>query len=903
MDIDPAELERRFAELAEASHQQRAEALRALQATSPELARRLALLLDAHEATRNPLDQLHGEALRHFASFAPEALVGRPLGDWTLVRMIGHGGMGVVYEARSERDGITQEAAIKLLAAPLFNRHAAERFVQEARVLARLDHPGICRLRDWGHSPEGWPYLVLDLVRGKPLPADGGGRPLRERLDTMARIADAVAAAHRQLVAHLDLKPANVLITADRGPVLLDFGISRVLNEDDITGGTLTRWLTPAYASPEQLRGEPVSAATDIYALGVMLYEQATGKPPFDFGSASITESLRRIEQGAVPPGKAKPGLPRDLDAICARAMHPDPKRRYASADAFADDLRALLERRPVSARPDRLGYRLSRALARHPVALPAGILAAAAVVILAVLLAFQAGDLRWQRDRAQAAAQRANAATQLLLDSIRAADPTGVAGPHATVADVLAAAEKRIGTTFADQPRARAQSLLQVANVYQQLADHGHAVPLFRSALKALEQAGSPDQELHAKVVAALAASLRHLGQGSEAGTLLDAEIARDKPNRYWQLFQTRGALRLSQGKQDEGLQDLRLALQLAPEDDANRSMIQSNIGVAYANAGNYPEATKWYARAVKSAETLHPVNREQLAVALANLADGQSKTGHVQKALAATRRALAMNVAMFGEHNANTVSGYIHLSFVLTEAGQWDEALATARHAARLEQSLSGGQSRRMINIWNAIGLAGERKNDHAAAKEGYSNALELAEKLLPPNHPALAGLDNNLADTLMAQGDYQASLAPLQHAFDVYHAIARGEPSRGEAIASANMAESLRNLGRTKESVHWGAQAVQEAGKVLTPGQWLLGNIHLVYAEALLANGSHDEAERQALEAERIFATSDVKVPRRVIEENLHFLANIYKQKGDAKALASYRQKLAALATVKQ
>lgn len=902
MSIDPDELERRFAELADAPREHRAETLRALQVESPELARRLALLLDAHEATRDPLKHLHRETLSLLSAFTPEELIGRPLGDWTLVRVIGRGGMGVVYEARSTRDGIEQTAAIKLLAAPLFNPRATERFVQEARALARLDHPGICRLRDWGHSPEGWPYLVLDLVHGEPLPVRGSG-PLREKLATMARIADAVAAAHRQLVAHLDLKPANVLMTEDRGPVLLDFGIARVLSDDDDAGSTLTRWLTPGYASPEQLRGEPASAATDIYALGVMLYEQATGKPPFDFHGMPVTEALRRIEQGATPPGKATTGLPRDLDAICARAMHPDPKRRYASADAFADDLRALIERRPVSARPDRLGYRLSRTFARHPVALPAGLLAVAAVATLAILLAFQASDLRKQRDQAQASAQRAKAATQLLLDSIQAADPTGAAGPHATVADVLKVAEKRIGTTLANQPYARAQSLLQIANVHRSLGDNPQAVPLFQSALKALQQTGSPDQPLRVKIVSGLASSLRQLNRQDEAIALLDAEIARDQPHEYWQLFLTRGATRLAQGKTDAAVSDLKHALHLAPEDDANRASMLTDIGYAMTMRGNYPSAVTWYAKAVQAAETLKPVNRENMANTLMNLADAQSKTGRVKDALANQRRALKMRIAMFGEHNADTITSYASLAFTQIEAGQWDEAIATARHAATLEQALSGGQSRRMIGIWNAIGLAGDRKGDHALAREGFSNALKIAQKLLPPNHPALAGIDNNLADTLMAQGDYQASLTPLHQSFDVYHAIAHGQPSRGEAIACANMADSLRHLGRAKEAEHWGAQALQEAEKVLTPGQWLLGNIRQIYAETLLANGSRAEAEQQALAAERIFAASGVKVPRQIVEENLHFLASVYKQEGDAKALASYRQKLAGLAAVKQ
>ncbi len=338
MSTDPQELERRFAELAALDGPRRIDALRTLETESPELARRLAALLDAHEATLDPLDHLHETALRHLSDFDPETLVGRQLGDWTLSRVIGRGGMGVVYEARSKRDGIAQEAAIKLLAAPIFNESAAERFVQEARALARLDHPGICRLRDWGRSPQGWPYLVLDLVHGTPLPGDGDGRPLRDRLATMARIADAVAAAHRQLVVHLDLKPANVLMADDRRPVLLDFGVSRVLNDEDAGSTTQTRWLTPRYASPEQLRGEPATAAADIYALGVMLYEQATGQPPFDLDGVTVTEALHRMEQGAAPPGRVVRGLPRDLDAICARAMHSDPGRRYASAGAFADD-------------------------------------------------------------------------------------------------------------------------------------------------------------------------------------------------------------------------------------------------------------------------------------------------------------------------------------------------------------------------------------------------------------------------------------------------------------------------------------------------------------------------------------------------------------------------------------
>lgn len=898
MSIDPQELERCFAELAGMTPAQQVEALRALQLQQPELARRLAPLLDAHAATGDPVERLREATLQQLAAFAPETLIGRQLGDWTLTRLVGRGGMGVVYAAHSERDGITRHAALKLLAAPLFDPRATQRFIQEARALARLDHPGICRLRDWGHTAEGWPYLVLDLIDGHPLPADGGGRPLRERLLTMARIADAVAAAHRQLVAHLDLKPGNVLMTAVRGPVLLDFGVSRMLNDDAGGTVTLTRWMTPGYASPEQLRGEPASATTDIYALGVMLYEQVTAVPPFDLAGVPVTAALQRIEQGAVPPSRRAGGLPRDLDAICARAMHADPGRRYASADALAEDLRALLERRPVSARPDRLGYRLTRLFARHPLALPAALVAIAAVTGLAVMLALQAGDLRAQRDRAEAAAHRAQAAMGLLLGSIKAADPTGTAGPRTSIGDVLSAAQRRADAALADQPQARARILQQIADVRRDLGDDAHAVPLYRSALQALSRPAGSESGLRAGIVAGLATALRHSGQLRQAGTLLDTEMARPGAGTAWRLLQARAALRLEQGRIAQAMHDLRRALTRVPGHGNDRAAVLSNIGYALVQAGDYPQARGWYRRAVVDAQRAQPLNREQLATALLNLADSQSKTGQVKAALANSRRALALRKAMYGEHHARTISSYTNLAFVLIEAGHWNRALVVAHHAAALEQALSGGDSRRMLNIWNAIGLAGERKGDHDLARRAFKRAVHIARQRLPADHPLRASLNNNLANSMMEQGDYQASLAPLHRAYDVYRRIAAGKPSRGEAIAGINIAESLLRLGRRQQALDWATRSLQQAERVLKPGQWLLADIRQIHAETLLAAGARAQAEREALQVERAFAASTVKVPRQAVRENLRLLRDIYVQEGRAGEAASYRRKLAVL-----
>ena len=899
MAIDPEELERRFGELLAADLNGRAASLRALHGESPELARRLAVLLDACEATLDPVDAMREATLRRVSAFDAEALIGRQLGDWTLSALIGRGGMGVVYEARREREGIEEQAAIKLLSAPLFDGRAADRFVAEARALARLDHPGICRLRDWGRSPEGWPYLVLDLVRGAPLPVETSDRPLRQRVETMARIADAVAAAHRQLVAHLDLKPANVLITPDGRPVLLDFGISRVLNDDADAGATLTRWMTPRYASPEQLRGEAATAASDIHSLGAMLYEQISGKPPFEIDGASVTESLRRIEQGAIPPSRIGAGISRDFDAICARAMHPDAQRRYASADAFAEDLRAVLDRRPVSARPDSALYRVSRLIARHPVATSIIALAVLAVVSLAVLLALQANDLRRQRDRAELAAQRAESATGLLLDSIQSADPTGEAGASTTLADLMAATEKRISTELSGQSGARAQALGQLAQVHRNVGDPERAVDLYRQALTAFEQAGDEsDEDLQVALVSGLASSLRQTERTDDALALLDAHIVSAPAPAPWKLFQERGALHLAQGRLDDGLSDLQRALVDVPTDDPNRSAILSNIGNAYGSKGDYPESLRWEERAVAAAEASHPVNREQLAVSLSNMGDSLSKLGRTDDALAAVRRALALRIEMFGERHVKTIPSYIVLAFVLIEAGRWDEALETGQHAAELEQALTGGDTRRMLNIRNAIGLAAERKGDAKRAREGFAEARRIALALLPANHPAVAGIDNNLASTMMGQGDYAAALEPLQHAYETYRANSGDSPSRGRAIAGINMAESLLKLGREKEALRWSVEAVAEAERVFAPEQWLLANIRNVHAEILLANGSRLEAEQEALGVERIYAASAVAVPDRPRRDNLDLLRRIYEELGATDKAAAYAGRIDAM-----
>lgn len=896
MPIDPKILETQFFRLSGMDAESRSAALRDLNLKDAEMAARLAALLDAHDNATLNFDQLGDDSLRELARFDPDELIGAELGGWTLTGKLGRGGMGVVFAGRRENEGIDQQAAIKLLAIPVFDKEAARRFVREASLLARLDHPGICRLRDWGRTREGWAYLVLDRIEGEPIDQVAEKLSIRDRLALMIQVAEAVGAAHRQLIVHLDLKPDNILVDAHGAPILLDFGVARVLSEDSGRAtATLTRWLTPDYASPEQLRGEPASVHTDIYALGAVLYELLTGTKPYVLSRLAVTDALARIEQGPPAPSRQRRGVGKDVDAVIARAMHPNPARRYASAGALADDLRALLDQRPVSARPDSLGYRLGKLFRRHPVAASATVVSTTAIAALAVLLAVQADDLRRQRDRANHQAMRAQAASDVLLESIAAANPTGELGASTTVDDMLNSSVRRLGLEVAEDPLLAAESLIRIGDVRRSLGEYDKAVALYERVLTILEGAGGENHDQRISAITGLAAALRATDQFDRALKLVDLEIEKSDQRSSWRLLRSRGTLHVAQGKLERAEQDLAAALRHAPDSDTNsRAHILSTMGNVRTSRGQPAEALEWFERAAALAREA-PMDRELLATTLLNSANVLSKTGRIEDALAAADESLQLRLDMYGERHVKTVPSYVIRSYVLMEAGRWSEAIATARKAARLESELAGTDSSRLAAIYGAIGLAADRQGDNETAQEGFSKALAIQERLLPDDHPDLAVTRSNLASVLMALGDYEASLGLLMQAWRVHSDRARGEPSRSQAIAEVNIAWSYLRLDQPEVALDWATKALSGAEKAIGSGQWILGHFRNVYAEALFANGRLDEAEEEALAVEKLYQSSEIPVRPRSIRDNVDLLARIHERNGQPEKAATYRRQL--------
>jgi serine/threonine protein kinase len=339
-------------------------------------------LLRFDQTAGHPLTDCISSVASEYVDSEPS--LGSRCGAYQLVKLLGRGGMGAVYLAQRQDGEVRQQVAIKFVR----NLAPRDRFLRERQLLASLNHSGIARLLDAGHTADGRPYMVMEYIEGKPLDVYCNGLDFRVKLEIFLKIAAALAYAHRNLIIHRDLKPSNILVTATGQPVLLDFGVARMLDELPAEGATAELILTPEYASPEQVRGTAYSTATDIYSLGAVLYHLVTGRPPHQRvlrSSATLEELICRSDPPA--PSSIHPDLPRDLDFIIAKALRKEPEERYTAVDALAEDIRAFLESRPVHARAGNAWYRIRKFARRHwlPVAISSAALALLAAGVIEV--------------------------------------------------------------------------------------------------------------------------------------------------------------------------------------------------------------------------------------------------------------------------------------------------------------------------------------------------------------------------------------------------------------------------------------------------------------------------------------------------------------------------------------
>lgn len=768
-------------------------------ADDPELAAAVRALLAAHEATGTPLDR---------APIAPPApTLPDAFGPWRVRREIGRGGMGRVLEVERTDGEYAQRAALKLID-PLFaHDQAVERFLRERQLLARLRHPRIARLLDGGRTPQGQPWLVMDYVEGEPIDrwCRDRGVDLRTRVRLLAEVCETVDFAHRQLVLHRDLKPGNVLVTADGTPMLLDFGIARSLDpsEAGATAAGEPRPLTVAYASPEQLDGAPQGVASDVYALGVMAFELIAGRLPYATGGLSWAELAARLRDGGPPmlhEARASGRLPAELAWICARAMQPDPLQRYASAQALADDLRAVLAHRPVVARGPGAGYVVRKFLRRRWPWVAVSVLFLATVGTFVWRLAVEGAATRAALAASEVERARAERVAAFLADLFREADTTRSGGRALDAREVLDRGRQALAARADLPPAARILLLNALAAVYRNMGRYADAGALLEEAQALLPAADS--RILEAETLENLGAVREIAGRPGEARAPLERALALRRAIRPPDAdAQARVAERLAATLQTLGERDAAGVLFAAawaqrrelPADDPRRADSALRFGSWHWVAGRLDEAAGLYAQALAARRMQQPPDLPELARALDADASLAHARGNYAEALPLYEEALALRRRVLGENHRLTADSLSNLGALQVDRGEPQAAVAPLRAALAIYAAVLAQDSVVPAKAHNNLGLALQATGDLDGAGRAFETALALNRAAHGPGHPRIAGNLNNLALLRERRDDLDGAEEALREAIRII------EAAQGRDHAS--LAFPLTNLGRVR------------------------------------------------------------------------------------------------------
>ncbi|MBZ5607863.1 MAG: tetratricopeptide repeat protein [Acidobacteriia bacterium] len=695
-----------------------------------------------------------------------ESIAAREFGPYRLKRVLGEGGMGVVYLA--ERTDLGSLVAIKILRDAWLSPARRERFVREQRTLAQLNHPSIARLYDADTLADGTPWFAMEYVEGVPITDYCRERhsSIEERLRLFRVVCEAAEYAHEHAVIHRDLKPSNILVTSDGAVRLLDFGISKQLDTlDQPVDQTRTelRLMTPAYAAPEQIRGERVGIFTDVYALGVVLYELLAGRLPFDLSTRTPGEAERIIqEQDPEKPSEAARNTSAvsasksawaDLDVLCLTAIHKDIQRRYRSVEALIRDVDHYLNGEPLEARPDTARYRLRKFVKRHSRAVAA---AALAVTVVTALVVFFTVRLAIARNAAVTTATRLQRVQQFMLSLFEGGDPSAAPREGLQVATIIDRGVKE-AQALKQEPEVQAELYLTLGGIYQKLGNLAKADSLLNSALDQRKSLFGSDNPEVAQSLVAL--GLLRVDQAK----LADAE----------QLVR-------------EGLEKTRRA---RPRDDAAVAKATTALGKVLEARGAYDKAIPLLEEAVRLQSTAGSAPIEQAAT-LKELADAHFYAGHYDLCDSLTRRTLAMHRQIFGDRHPLVADDLINLGAVQFERANYAEAEQFYRQALDINEAWYGKDHPEIASTLSMLGraLVFEKRYDEAVSL--VERALAIQEHVYGPAHPRVANVLNELGTVALQRGKYDEAEARFRRMAEIYK-TAYGEHHYLYALAYANLA----------------------------------------------------------------------------------------------------------------
>ncbi|NBD95720.1 MAG: tetratricopeptide repeat protein [Gammaproteobacteria bacterium] len=812
---------------------------------------------------------------------ARSSLVGTAVGPFVLTREIARGGMGLVFEGRRTAGDFEQTVAVKLLPGHRLNEDAARRFAVERRILAGLQHPNIARLIDGGTLDDGMPYIVMEFIDGVSIDQHCRRKGLSNRsiVELIVKVGDALHYAHSKLVVHRDIKPANILIDAEGTPKLLDFGIAKLMDErGDPTGEktrTEFRLLTPAFSSPEQIKGADVTTAVDVYGLGVLTYLLLAGRLPYPAEPGNrraleqqILERPAEAASSALIGGKRfmdadrpsgwveeqRRGLKGDLDTILLTALRKEPERRYPSVLAFSRDLQNVLSHRPIQARPESLGYRLKLLLRRHPVALPASALALAAALIGGSVFTWLLAEERAEALASEDRALRTSEFAASLLSSTSAQEGGERLVP---VSDLLDDAGERIRAELADEPLIALPMHIALGEAQLSWGRYEAGMQEGRAALElAVDNGLERDQ---ARAYDLLARVHNDLGRNDEA--LAMSERSLEILMRVGSLEERARALNgMALALNEAGRREAALPIfaraeqalrELHAGDHADIAWLLNNYGWCLHALGRYEEAMERYDAALAMLDRVGNPPFD-LALTISNRAGLQHDLGRPALAVEGWRQALEILQGMFGdEGHAGVARGHHLLSIGLREMGALDEALGQSRLAVAMNRRLLGDEHR-----WTGLALSREAsllldRGELDAASETIDAAATVFTATGGPDHRDYTNvhfvrgrlaLERN--DLPTAESELRAAQALAQtHERSGRTAIDQIEWALAQALAlqgdseGRRLAESV--LDRATERVgddDWRVR-LKRAGLTLPPFTTATAAEDLANAEALI------------------------------------------------------------------
>jgi eukaryotic-like serine/threonine-protein kinase len=770
---------------------------------------------------RNVASLAHGIVGNGTSSFAL-----KDFGPYRIVKVLGEGGMGVVYLAA--RDDVGSLVAIKILRDAWLSPARRDRFLAEQRTLAQLNHPSIARLYDADTLPDGTPWFVMEYVDGLPLTGYCWQRQssIRERLQSLRSVCEAVQHAHQHAIIHRDLKPSNILVKPDGAVTLLDFGIAKQLDGlDRPADQTLTgfRLMTPSYAAPEQVRGGPVGVYTDVYSLGVILYELLAGQLPFDLSDKTPAEASAMIveHQPEKPSAAASRAEPRiaslriahaskaawaDLDVLCLTAMHKDPLRRYRSIEALIRDIDHYLNGEPLEARPDSVRYRVGKLVRRHRRSLTA---AGVALTVIVGLVLFFTVRLAVARNRTLAEAARTQRIQSFMLNLF--GDQAAGPADNLRVVTLLdrGVEEARI---LDREPAVQAELYQTLGGLYQKLGKLEQSDALLSLALKRRRAIFG---QQHSEVAESLVA----LGQlRVDQARLADAEkLVRD---------------------------GLAMGRRTLPPHDPALARAQAALGRVLEHRGDYTQAAATLEEAVRI-QSARDGSASDLAASLSELANTQFYAGHYAISDALNRRVLAMHQQLYGARHPLIADDFLNLASIQNNLGHYAEAEAFDRQALDINRSWYGKDHPETGASLNYLGQALVMEGRYDEAEDMLQQSLAIQERVYGPVHQRVAVALNELGLLAVKRGKLDEAEARFRRAVDIDRAVYGGR-HQSVALETANLASVYLQKNQYALAEQLFREAIACYQLTLPPGHLNIGIAELKLGRTLLREHRYSEAE---------------------------------------------------------